>query len=403
MSAAPQTIEQEREALTITVNFGPQHPATHGTLRLEMDLDGELIVAARPEIGYLHTGFEKQAEHLTFNQFVTTTDRMNYLSPLCNNFGFVHAIEEMCGIEITPRAKYQRVILCELSRIADHVLSVGLQAMDLGAFSVMLWSFIEREKLYDLFELITGARLTTSHARVGGIARDFPPDAAARIRKFIDEFPPVLEEVEKMLSKNRIFIQRTDGVGSLTKEQVLSYGVTGPLARSAGVDYDLRRDRPYWAYSELEFDVPMRTEGDVYARYKVRLAEMRESVKLVRQALDRMPGGSVNIDDPTVVIPTKHDVYTKMESLILHFKHYMDGHGMDTPKRGEVYSATEAPNGELGWFVMTDGGNRPYRVRVRPPSLLHYASVPAMITGGLLADAVATLSSVNVIAGELDR
>jgi len=403
MNAPAPTLEQEQESLTITVNFGPQHPATHGTLRLEMDLEGEQIVAARPEIGYLHTGFEKQAEHLTFNQFVTTTDRMNYLSPLCNNFGFVHAIEELCGIEITPRAKYQRVMLCELTRIADHVLSVGLQAMDLGAFSVMLWSFVEREKLYDLFEMITGARLTTSHARVGGIARDLPEGAEARIKKFIDEFPPVLEEVEKMLTKNRIFTNRTEGVGTLTREQVLSYGVTGPLARSAGVDYDLRRDRPYWAYPNLEFDVPMRTEGDVYARYKVRLGEMRESVKIVRQCLEKMPKGNVNIDDPSVVIPTKHDVYTKMESLIMHFKHFMDGHGMDTPKRGEVYSATEAPNGELGWYVMTDGGNRAYRVRVRPPSLMHYASVPEMISGGLLADAVACLSSVNVIAGELDR
>lgn len=403
MNAPAPTLEQEQESLTITVNFGPQHPATHGTLRLEMDLEGEQIVAARPEIGYLHTGFEKQAEHLTFNQFVTTTDRMNYLSPLCNNFGFVHAIEELCGIEITPRAKYQRVMLCELTRIADHVLSVGLQAMDLGAFSVMLWSFVEREKLYDLFEMITGARLTTSHARVGGIARDLPEGAEVRIKKFIDEFPPVLEEVEKMLTKNRIFTNRTEGVGALTREQVLSYGVTGPLARSAGVDYDLRRDRPYWAYPNLEFDVPMRTEGDVYARYKVRLGEMRESVKIVRQCLEKMPKGNVNIDDPSVVIPTKHDVYTKMESLIMHFKHFMDGHGMDTPKRGEVYSATEAPNGELGWYVMTDGGNRAYRVRVRPPSLMHYASVPEMISGGLLADAVACLSSVNVIAGELDR
>lgn len=401
--APMQTTAVEGDRPTITVNFGPQHPATHGTLRMEMDLDGELITAARPEIGYLHTGFEKQAEYLSFNQFVTTTDRMNYLSPLCNNFGFVHAIEEMCGIEITPRAKYQRVILCELSRMADHAISVGLQAMDLGAFSVMLWAFVEREKMYDIFEMITGARLTTSHARVGGIARDFPEGAEARIRRLIDGFPKVLDEVETMLTKNRIFTNRTIGVGVLTRDLALSYGVTGPLARASGVDYDVRRDRPYWAYPELEFDIPTRDEGDVFARYRVRMEELRQSCRIIRQCLDRMPGGSVNIDDPKVVIPPKRDVYTKMESLIMHFKHFMDGHGMDTPKKGEVYSCTEAPNGELGWFVMTDGGNRAYRVRVRPPSLMHYASFPEMITGGLLADAVATLSSVNVIAGELDR
>jgi NADH-quinone oxidoreductase subunit D len=395
--------QQDEESATITVNFGPQHPATHGTLRVEMDLDGEIIVAARPEIGYLHTGFEKQSEHLTFDQFVTTTDRMNYLSPLCNNFGFVHAIEEMCGIEITPRCKHQRVILCELSRIADHVLSVGLSAMDLGAFSVMLWGFIEREKLYDIFEHVTGARLTTAHARVGGIARDFPDGTEKMIRRFVDGFPAVLDEVEKMLSKNRIFTGRTMGIGSIPKDDVLSFGLTGPLARASGVDYDVRRDRPYWCYRELEFAVVTREECDVYARYKVRLDEMRESIKLVRQALDKMPKGEVNIDDHHITIPPKRDVYTKMESLIMHFKHYMDGHGMDTPRNGEVYSCTEAPNGELGWYVMSQGGNKPYRVRVRPPSIFAYAAMPRMIQGRLLADAVSALSSLNVIAGELDR
>ena len=392
-----------KDAQIITVNFGPQHPATHGTLRVEMDLDGETIVDARPEIGYLHTGFEKLGEHMSFNQFVTVTDRMNYLSPLCNNFGFVHAIEDLCGIEITPRCKYARVILYELTRLADHVIGVGLQGMDLGAFSVMLWAFIEREKLYDIFELATGARLTTSHARVGGMARDLDDETIGMISKFLAEFPPVLDDIEKMLSRNRIFYNRTVGIGTLTREQVLSYGVTGPMGRAAGVDYDLRRDRPYWAYPELDFAVVTRTEGDVFARYKVRLDEMRESVKMIQQCIEKLPKGDVNISDYKVVIPSKKDVYTKMESLIMHFKHFMDGHGMDTPKKGEVYSATEAPNGELGWYVMTKGDAVAYRIRVRPPSLINYATFPAQIKGGMLADAVSVLSSLNVIAGELDR
>ncbi len=388
---------------TITVNFGPQHPATHGTLRCEFDLDGETIVNARPEIGYLHTGFEKQGEYLNFNQYVTTTDRMNYLSPLCNNFGFVHAIEELCGIETTPRCQYVRVILCELTRIADHILSIGLQAMDLGAFSVMLWGFVEREKLYDIFELVTGARLTTSHARVGGMARDLKPEAIAAIKTFLKDMPEVLAEVEKMLSRNSIFYGRTANVGTLSKESVLSFGITGPLARSSGVDYDLRRDRPYWVYPELDFNVITRSQGDAYARYQVRLDEIRESLKLIRQGLEKLPNGPVNIDDPKIILPSKKDVYTKMESLIMHFKLIMDGHGLKTPKYSEVYSSTEAPNGELGWYIVTKGDDKAYRLRVRPPSLFHYASFPTQIKGKLLSDAVATLSSLNIIAGELDR
>lgn len=391
------------EQQTITVNFGPQHPATHGTLRVELDLDGEIIVNARPEIGYLHTGFEKQGEYLSFNQFVTTTDRMNYFSPLCNNFGFVHAIEEMCGIEITPRAKYARIILCELSRCADHVLSVGLQAMDLGAFTVMLWAFIEREKCYDIFEAITGARLTTSFARVGGQARDLTDDHIRMIKRFMEEFPAALDETEKMLSRNRIFYNRTQGVCAIDADQVKAWGVTGPLGRAAGVDYDLRRDRPYWAYSEMDFDVITRDEGDVFARYKVRLDECRESLKIMRQAIEKMPGGPVSIEDHKVTIPSKKDVYTKMESLIMHFKLYMDGHGFETPKKGEIYSCTESPNGELGWYVMTTGGSRAYRVRCRPPCMITYSCLPEMIKGHLVSDAVACLSSINVIAGELDR
>jgi NADH-quinone oxidoreductase subunit D len=388
---------------TLSINFGPQHPATHGTLRVKMEVLGENVVKADPDIGFLHTGFEKLGEYHTFNQFVCTTDRMNYMSPLCNNFGFVHAIEELLEIELTPRCQYLRVILCELTRIADHVICTGLQAMDLGAFSVLLWSFIEREKLYDLFEMVTGARLTTSFARVGGMMKDVPADFVPRCRKFLREFPLTLREIEKMLNRNRIFLDRTNGIAAVGPEDAVSYGCTGPILRATGVAYDVRRVRPYWVYDELDFDVITRTEGDVFARYMVRVAEMKESAKIISQALDRLPGGQVNIDDWKVVLPEKAAVYTQMESLITHFKLTMKGHGLKTPPQGKIYSCTEATNGELGWYIETDGSAVGYRVRCRPPSYINYGAMPQMVQGGYLADVVACLSSLNVIAGELDR
>ncbi|MBE7490287.1 MAG: NADH-quinone oxidoreductase subunit D [Planctomycetes bacterium] len=388
---------------TLQINFGPQHPATHGTLRVKMEVLGENVVRVDPEIGFLHTGFEKLGEYHTFNQFVCTTDRMNYMSPLCNNFGFAHAIEELLEIELTPRCQYLRVILCELSRLADHVICTGLQAMDLGAFTVLLWSFVEREKLYDLFEMVTGARLTTSFARVGGMMKDVPGEFVPRCRKFLREFPQTLREIEKMLSRNRIFLDRTVGIAAVNADDVASYGLTGPIARAAGVAYDVRRARPYWVYDELDFDVITRTEGDVFARYAVRMAEMRESVKIISQALDRLPGGPVNIDDWKIVLPEKAAVYTQMESLITHFKLTMKGHGLKTPRNGKIYSCTEATNGELGWYIETDGSAVGYRVRCRPPSYWNYGAMPQMVRGGYIADVVACLSSLNVIAGELDR
>ncbi len=388
---------------TLNINFGPQHPATHGTLRLKMELLGENVVNVDPEIGFLHTGFEKLAEYHTFNQFVCTTDRMNYMSPLCNNFGFVHAVEELLEIELTPRCQHVRVILCELTRIADHVISCGLQAMDLGAFTVLLWSFIEREKLYDLFEMVTGARLTTSYARVGGMFQDVPPEFVPRCRKFIREFPLALKEIEKMLNRNRIFLDRTIGIARVNGEDAVSYGLSGPCLRAAGVAYDVRRARPYWVYDELDFDVITRDEGDVLARFKVRMDEMRESIKIISQALDRLPSGPVNIDDWKIVLPEKAAVYTQMESLITHFKLIMKGHGLKTPRRGKIYSCTESPNGELGWYIETDGTAVGYRVRCRAPSYMNYSAMPQMVKGGYLADVVACLSSLNVIAGELDR
>jgi len=402
-------IEQELEgdlgSRRMVINFGPQHPATHGTLRTLIELDGEFVTRMTPEIGYLHSGFEKLAEHRTYNQTVTITDRMNYLSPLCNNVGFALAVEEMMGIRATPRCAAIRVVLSELSRIADHVLSVGLQAMDLGAFSVMLWTFIEREKLYDIFEAVTGARLTTSYTRVGGLFRDLPPDFDEMCRAFMGKCSKTIDDIEGMLDENRIFLDRTRGVGKISAADAISFGLSGPLLRSAGVRRDLRKDRPYLGYEQYEFDVVTAEEGDVFSRYRVRVGEMRQSLRIIDQALKKMPGGPINVDDPRVALPAK-DAFNKpqggMEGLIYHFKNYMFGHGVCPPK-GEIYSATEAPNGELGWYLVSDGTAKPWRMRVRPPSLYNYQSFPHMCQGRLLSDMVAVLSSLNIIAGELDR
>ena len=384
------------------LNFGPQHPATHGTLRLSLELEGELIIKAMPDIGFLHTGFEKLGENRNYNQFITVTDRMNYMSAMSNNVGFALAVEELLDIEVPPRAQAIRLIMAELSRISDHILCVGLQGMDLGAFSVMLWSFIQREKLYDVFELTSGGRLTTSYTRVGGLAYDLPDGIIPRIKAFLSKVPEIIDEVEYMLSHNRIFIDRTQGIGVLTKENAISYGVTGPLARAAGIDYDLRRDRPYMGYQNYDFDVPVKTQGDAYARYEIRVQEMRESLKILDQAIENLPTGPVNCLGGKVRLPEKDEVYTKMESLIHHFILSMPGHGLETPK-GEIYHATESPNGELGWFLVGDGTSIPYRARVRPPSFYNYSAIRTMIEGKPLADIVSVLGSLNIIAGELDR
>jgi NADH dehydrogenase I D subunit len=398
-----------RAAKTIAMNLGPQHPAMHGTLRFRAEMDGEIIVRCEPEIGFLHTGFEKLGEYRDYNQFVTLSDRMNYFSPLSNNIGFAVACEELFGIEVPPRGQYLRVIMAELTRIADHVISVGLQAMDLGAFSLMLWTFIEREKLYDIFEAVTGARLTTSWTRVGGAFRDVPPDFPGMVQAFLAKFPTVLDEIELMLNGNRIFKDRCIGVGPLTKDEAISYGVTGPMLRACGVRYDIRRARPYLCYDQFEFEVPTRTEGDVYARYLVRMAEMRQAVRIATQALEKLPGGGENKEklpvssvDHKIVQPPKDMVYSDMESLIHSFKLTMPGHGLHPPK-GDVYSCTESPNGELGFYLVSDGTGLPYRVRVRAPSFYNYSTVVKQVEGRLLSDAVAVMSSINVIAGELDR
>lgn len=394
---------------TMKMNIGPQHPATHGTLRLKVEMDGEQIVEVDPEIGFLHTGFEKLGEYRNYNQFVVISDRMNYLSPLMNNIGYACAAEELFGVEVPIRGQYIRVLMAELSRIADHIVSVGLQSMDLGAFSVMLWTFIEREKCYDIFEAVTGARLTTSWTRVGGVFRDVPPDFGDLVNNFLAKLPGVIDEIEYMLNRNKIFKDRSVGVGNLTREQAISFGVTGPILRASGVNYDVRKNMPYLCYKDLDFNVPMQKEGDVFARYLVRMEEMRESVKIIKQALKQLPGGMENKDklpvsslDHKVTLPSKAETYYDMESLIHHFKLSMPGHGL-IPTKGEVYSSTETSNGELGFYLVSDGTGLPYRVRVRPPSFYNYATFPLQAKGRLLSDAVACMASINVIAGELDR
>ncbi len=405
----PMEIEEQVEgdlgSKRMVVNFGPQHPATHGTLRAILEIEGETVTGIDLEIGYLHSGFEKIGEYRTWNQGVVISDRMNYLSPLCNNVGLSCAIEKLMGIEVTPRCAAIRVILYELSRISDHIISVGLQAMDLGAFSVMLWSFIEREKLYDIFENVTGARLTTSYTRVGGLLKDVPDDFEDQVRAFMVSGLKTLREMEGMLNTNRIFIDRCKGVNAISAEDAVSYGVTGPLLRACGIAYDVRKAHPYLGYEQYDFEVPTETGGDVWARYRVRVRELYESFKIVDQALTRLPKGPVGVPVPEVVIPTK-DQGNKpnggMEGLIYHFKNYMYGHGLPVPV-GEVYMATEAPNGELGYYLISDGGPKPWRWRVRPPSLYNYQGFPGMCRGGLVSDVVAGLSSLNIIAGELDR
>jgi NADH dehydrogenase I D subunit len=405
----PMEVEEQVEgdlgAKRMIVNFGPQHPATHGTLRSIIEIDGEMVASMDLEIGYLHTGFEKLAENRTYNQGVTISDRMNYLSPLCNNVGLSCAIEEMMGIQVTPRCAAIRVVMYELSRVADHILGVGLQAMDLGAFSLMLWAFIEREKLYDIFENVTGARLTTSYTRVGGLMRDVPDDFVEQVQAFLVTGYKTVREMEDMLNGNRIFRDRTIGINRISAEDAIAWGLTGPLLRACGVPYDVRKARPYLGYENYDFKLITHTDGDVWARYRVRVEEMYESFRIIEQVIKDFPKGPVNVGDPEIVIPRKNEKNNPqggMEGLIYHFKNYMFGHGVK-PEPGEVYHATEAPNGELGYYLVSDGSEHPWRWRVRPPSFYNYAAFPVMCRGGSISDVVSGLSSLNIIAGELDR
>jgi NADH-quinone oxidoreductase subunit D len=398
--APPEGVEKD---YLWTLNFGPQHPATHTTLRLILTIDGETIVKAVPDIGYLHSGFEKLGEHLDFNQYVTIVDRMNYISPVANEIAWHHAVEKLLGIELTPRCKYIRTIFAELMRLHDHLLCCGAAALDLGGFTAFLYAFNQREKIYDISETASGQRFHPSYTRVGGLECDVGDNWIAQVRAFVRTFPKALDDVVRLLNRNRIFIERTKDIGVLTKEDAINLSATGPIARASGVVRDLRKDEPYLAYKDFDFKVCCATAGDCLARYLVRMEEMRESIKIIHQAIENLPSGPVNVDaDSKVVLPNQLSVYRSIEGLIQHFELIMTNRQWKTPV-DEVYGATEAPNGELGYYVVADGTGTAYRARTRPPSFIHFAMFPYLMVGHQLSDVVAVLGSLNIIAAELDR
>lgn len=382
------------------LNMGPSHPATHGVLRIVLELDGENITKATPEIGYLHRGSEKIAEAMQYNQFVPYTDRLDYLAPLANNVAYAMTVEKLMGWELPPRGKAIRVIACELARISSHLLGLGCYAMDTGAMTVFLYVMAEREKVYNLCELLTGARLTTSYTRVGGQLRDLPEGFIPQARKFLDEVGPVAGEIDTLLSKNRIFIDRTKDIAVISREQAIDYGLTGPNLRASGVDHDLRKCQPYLDYERYDFDVPIGAVGDCYDRYFVRLEEIRQSIKIVRQALDSLPSGPVNVADPKNVRAAKPEVLTKMEELINHFILYTEG--VNAPA-GDVYFAAENPKGELGFYLNSLGGGTPHRLKVRSPSFSSLSILPEILKGLLISDIPAVLGSLDFVMGECDR
>lgn len=386
-----------------TLNFGPQHPATHTTLRIVLKLEGERVIDAIPDIGYLHSGFEKIGEKLDYDQYVTVTDRMNYISPLANNVAWHVAVEKLLGIDVPPRCQYLRTIVAELARISDHLLSNGAVGLDTGAFTYFLYAFNQREVLYDAFETLCGARFTTSYTRVGGLMHDATPLFVEKVRAFVRNFPRTLNDMDRLLNRNRIFHDRTRGVGILTRDEAIARSASGPVARASSVTRDLRKDEPYLAYEDFDFDVCCATAGDCFARYLVRMAEMRESLKIVEQAIENLPQGPVNVGiDERTALPQKQQVYSTIEGLISHFELVMSCRGFEAPEE-ECYQAIEAPNGELGFYIVGDGTNVAYRARCRPPSYIHFAMFPHLIRGHTLSDVVAVLGSLNIIAAELDR
>jgi NADH-quinone oxidoreductase subunit D len=396
-------LETEATQATWTLNFGPQHPATHTTLRLILELDGERILKATPDIGYLHSGFEKLGEHLNYNQYVTVADRKNYISPPMNEVAWHGAVEKLLGVELTPRCKYIRVIISELARISDHLLCTGAAALDLGAFTAFLYAFNLREQIYDIYEEMSGYRFHPGYTRVGGVLQDFNERVLSRVHGLLASFPKVYADMEKLLFRNRIFLDRTRDVGTLSKADAIALGCTGPMARASGVTYDIRKDEPYLAYPDFDFEVPYTTEGDCWARFMVRMEEMRQSHRIIEQAVAKLPGGPVNVPmAEKLPLPDKLTAYNSMEGLIQHFELIMPNRGFETP-RDEVYFAVESPNGELGYYLVADGGEFAWRVRTRPPSFIHFAVFPHIIKGHLLADIVAVLGSLNIIAAELDR
>lgn len=384
----------------VPINIGPSHPAMHGTLRVMAELDGETVVRAACEIGFLHRCFEKMAETHPYNQVIPYTDRLNYCSAPMNNVGYCKTVERLLGVEVPARAQAMRVLLCELSRIIDHTVSVGTGGVDLGALTAFFHLFSYREKVYSLFEKLCGARLTVSMTRVGGMAQDAPDGWFDSVLKFCDEVSVGIDEIAKLMIGNKIFIKRTQGVCPVAKDDAIAWGYTGPLLRASGVNLDLRRTNPYYGYEKYDFDIPIGAAGDIYDRYLVRIEEMRQSVSIIRQVIKAMPVGDYTIRDKNIVLPEKKDVYGNIEGLMNHFMLVIKGL---RPPVGEIYDATEAANGELGFYLVSDGSANPYRLKVRPPCFAIYQSFPEVVKGSMLADAIATVASMNVIAGELDR
>ncbi len=384
----------------LVLNMGPSHPATHGVLRLILELDGEIITKADPDVGFLHRGDEKIAENMHYNQFVPYTDRLDYLAPLANNVAYALAVEKLMGWEVPARGRAIRVICCELARISAHMLGVGVFAMDVGAMTVFLYTFTEREKVYNLCEQLTGARFTTSYTRVGGQIRDLPNGFVGAVRQFLSELEPVIDEIDKLLSRNRIFMERTQDIGVISKEDAIGYGLTGPNLRGSGVEHDIRKAKPYLDYDKYEFDVPVGTTGDCYDRYLVRMEEMRQSVRILKQVLDNLPEGPINVADAKGLLPKKEKVLMKMEELIHHF--IIATQGIDAPA-GEVYFAAENPKGELGFYINSMGGGVPHRLKIRAPSFLNLSIISKLIPGHMLSDIPAVLGSLDFVMGECDR
>lgn len=386
----------------MTINMGPQHPSTHGVLQLILELDGEIVKKATPHIGFLHRGVEKLSEYRTYHQVIPLTDRLDYLAPMSNNLGYVLAVEKLLGITdlIPDRANRVRVILAELTRIKSHLVWLATHALDIGAMTVFLYCFREREAIIDIYEKISGARMTSNYFRVGGLSADLPAGIEQEIRSFVAAMPGLVDTYEGLLTGNKIWQKRTIGVGVISAEDAIDIGLTGPALRGSGVDWDLRRDNPYCGYEEYDFAVPVRTDGDTFGRYKARLDEMRESCKIVNQALDKLQPGPILADAPKICLPPKKDVVNTIEGLIHHFKIVTEGFKAEV---GEVYQGIEAPKGELGYYLISDGGNHPYRMKIRPPSFVNLQALPQMVEGALLADVIATIGTLDIVLGEIDR
>ena len=396
----PLPMEPELAGDHMLINIGPQHPATHGVLRLVLELDGETVVRCIPHIGYLHCGFEKTCEYRNYHQIIPWTDREDYLNSIGNNVAYALGAERLFGIDITPRCEVLRVIASELSRIISHLVWLGTTCIDIGAFTPFLWAFQERENVYNLLESWVGARLTTTATRVGGMAADIPAGWTDQLDTFIKSFPKTIDEIDRMLTRNAIWVGRTVGLGAMSQAEALNYGLSGPLLRASGVAYDVRKDFPYLGYETYDFEVPVGTNGDVYDRFLVRMEELRQSVRILEQALARLPGGPINIDDPRVILPPKSKATSEMESMIHHFKQVMEG---PRPPAGEAYVAVESPKGEKGYYMVSDGTAKPVRWRIRPPSFVNLSAIPKMVEGHLLSDVIAINASIDIVMGEIDR